>query len=463
MSIFKPAEQNISTNFKAGFFGEAGSGKTMTMALTAIGFLNDLRKFDPERAAKPVYFLDTENGSDFLLPRFKAAGHNLMTAKTRAFTDLIPALLDAEKNASLLMIDSQTHFWKELVASYTARNRRTKGLQMLDWGNLKGEWQKFTDKFISVDCHIMLAGRAGFEYDFNVDEESGKKEMERSGVKMQGESNMAYEPNLMVYMQRRQEMDNKNVAKTWHTATIVKDRTAMIDGMTFDNPDYEAFKPHVDCLALGQKSVSVDTERTSFHAMPFTNGKSDWQRDQEEKERILEEIKDVLSKHIPGAGAADKEARAQKFEKHFGTRTWSRIEQMDLQTVKAARDALWLELEGKEYAITLPAHIANPPSQIEKDGDYLPGSAEDEAAKAAAQPTAEENTAVATAVHNEDAKPEGFTPPTKPAEPQPEVFVKQGFEVEAEEDPNLAILRQRTAEQFGKVTTPAVPAVAIDA
>lgn len=368
MSLFKPARENIAATFKAAVFGEAGSGKTFTATQFAIGFLNELKVRDPERAAKPIYFIDTENGSDFMIPVLEQAGFkDVRTLKTRAFTDLVPALKEADAEGSILIIDSITHFWVELVDSFTSRNKRPKGLAMSDWGFLKKKWGEFTTAYIASGGHIIMAGRAGFEYEFGENEDTGKKEIEKSGVKMKGESGMAYEPNLMVYMQRQQEMDGKDVAKTWHTATIVKDRTTMIDGQTFKDPTYENIAPHVACLALGTKVNSVDVNRTSEHAIPNANGKGDWQLEQEEKERILEEIKDVLSKHFPGSSAAEKEQRAQKFESHFGTRTWSRIEQMDLNTVKTARNALWLELEGKPYAITLP----QPKDTF--GGDFLPG------------------------------------------------------------------------------------------
>ena len=45
----------------------------------------------------------------------EAAGIDLFTAKTRAFKDLLDAVPEAEANASLLLVDSLTHFWVELT------------------------------------------------------------------------------------------------------------------------------------------------------------------------------------------------------------------------------------------------------------------------------------------------------------------------------------------------------------
>lgn len=369
MSLFKPARQNVSSTFKAGVFGEAGSGKTFTLTSFSVGFLQDLQKRDPERASKPVYFLDTENGSDFVLPRFEAAGFpDVLSLKTRAFTDLVPALKEAEKNGSMLIIDSITHFWQELVEAYLKRNPRSRGLQMNDWNALKNQWARFTTAYIASDCHILMAGRAGFEYDFNVDDETGKKEIEKSGVKMKGESGLAYEPNLMIYLQRQQEMDGKDVSKTWHTATVVKDRTSTIDGKTFKDPTYLDIQPHIACLALGDKNNSVDVTRNSEDSMPMNTGKTEWQRDQEEKERVLDEVEQLLVKHYPGQTAENKSKKGELVEEFFGTRSWERVKQFSLKVTIAARDGMWLKLEEKPYAITLPL-VAGPGIP---DDDHLP-------------------------------------------------------------------------------------------
>ena len=92
MSLFTKAE-NSSSFLKMGMMGFAGSGKTYTATSVAIG-LHKLAK-----AKKPIFFLDTETGSDWVKPRIEAAGVELFTAKTRAFRDLLEAVPEAEENA----------------------------------------------------------------------------------------------------------------------------------------------------------------------------------------------------------------------------------------------------------------------------------------------------------------------------------------------------------------------------
>jgi hypothetical protein len=71
------------------------------------------------------------------------------------------------------LIDSITHFWIELTESYMRMKKRSR-LQFEDWAYLKTEWRRFTDLFVNSNLHIIVCGRAGFEYDYSTDEESGK-------------------------------------------------------------------------------------------------------------------------------------------------------------------------------------------------------------------------------------------------------------------------------------------------
>src|ERR1700732_2393474 len=115
--LFQPAE-NTSAFLKSGFLGFQGSGKSMTASLLAIGLVLHMRKLNIEYASRPVFFLDTETGSDWVKPLFDEMGVALYSSKTRAFSDLIAAINEAQKSASFLITDSISHFWTELCESY---------------------------------------------------------------------------------------------------------------------------------------------------------------------------------------------------------------------------------------------------------------------------------------------------------------------------------------------------------
>ncbi|EIQ61173.1 putative bacteriophage protein [Shigella dysenteriae 225-75] len=54
----------------------------------------------------------------------------------------------------------------------------------------------------------------------------------------------------------------------------------------------------------------------------------------------------MLNKHHGGTSNDAKRAKADLLEKTFTSRSWERIKGMDWPTIKAGRNALWIELEG---------------------------------------------------------------------------------------------------------------------
>ena len=345
MSLFSKAE--VSTSFlKMGMMGFAGSGKTYTATSVAIG----LHKL--AGSTKPIFFLDTEQGSDWVKPRIEAAGIQLFTAKTRAFRDLLEAIPEAEANGALLLVDSLTHFWVELTDAYMRAKKRTR-LQFDDWAFLKAEWRKFTDLFINSNLHVIVCGRAGFEYDYSIDEETGKKNLEKTGIKMKAEGEMGYEPSLLVLMEREMEMETKT---NKHFAKVLKDRSTLLDGKEFPDPTFEHFLPHIQCLNLGGKQMGIDTSRNSVGMIPADV------RDNRHTQRliVLDEIETLLVSHYPSTSAADKKRKIELIREHFGT-VWTEVEKlMPLEALRHGYDSLHLALEEKpsRYHLSTPTYAA---------------------------------------------------------------------------------------------------------
>lgn len=349
MSLFRKAEVT-SAFLKMGLMGFAGSGKTYTATQTAIGLVQCMQEKGVEYAGKPVFFLDTETGSDWVKPQFEAADIELYTAKTRAFNDLMLAVKEAEKESSLLLVDSISHFWKELCEAYMKRKNRNR-LQFEDWAYLKKEWGNFTDQFINSSLHIIICGRAGYEYDY-FEDESGKKQLEKTGVKMKAEGEMGYEPSLLVLMEREMDMETLKVSRT---ASIIKDRSTLIDGRKFVNPTFESFMPHIKYLNLGGKQLGVDTTRNSEAIIPADI--RDNRRVQ--REIVLDEIQSLITRHYPGQTAAEKKTKLELLKTHFQA-SWTEMERlMPLADLRAGYDSLHLELEKEASRYS---YVANPPT-----------------------------------------------------------------------------------------------------
>jgi len=383
MALFTKAE-NTSARLKMGIMGFAGSGKTYTAAMTAIGLVEHMRAANPAETCKPIVFLDTDSGSDWVKPKIEGAGIELYTAKTRAFSDLLMAVSEAEENASILLVDSLTHFWVELCDSYMRARKRTR-LQFEDWAYLKKEWRKFTDLFVNSNLHIVICGRAGYEYDY-VEDENGRKQLEKTDVKMKAEGEMGYEPSLLVLMERETDMQTMRVSRF---ARILKDRSTRLDGQSFANPGFADFLPHIELLRLGGKQMGVDTTRSSDSTIPADGG-----RDNRKIQRkiALDEIQSLLVLHYPGQTAVEKKSKIELLRKHFQA-AWTEMEEvMPLTRLRAGYDTLHQALEGVPSRYGQPAAAAGRPAFGQAEGVPAPAPAaatSTAAAPAAPQPATE--------------------------------------------------------------------------
>jgi hypothetical protein len=351
MSIFQKAE-NRQAFLKAGIMGLAGSGKTYTASEIAIGLVEYMRDRLPEVAARPVAFMDTETGSDWALPRFQAANIEMVVNRSRSLWDLRQAIIEAERECSVLIIDSITHFWTVFCDEYAERKGRKRGLEFADWAFLKKEWRVFTDLFVNSQLHIIMCGRQGYEYDF-FENASGKKELIKTGVKMKAETETGFEPSILIAMEQQQEMVQGEVIGIARVAKILKDRSTLLDGKEIRNPTFKDFLPHIQCLNLGHEHAAI--EKRDNRELFTDDGRSKWERDQQQKEIALDEIKSLLDKHHGGSTASAKESRAALFEEVFGTRSQARFESLGWPIIEKGRNAIWLKLEGVPYAFVPPA------------------------------------------------------------------------------------------------------------
>lgn len=354
MSIF--TEPTPATAFlKAGFLGFQGSGKTYTAAMVMIGLVEYLRTMERAEADRPVYFMDTETGFDYVKRHFDRHGIKTRIARTRAFSDLKPAIQEAESEGVGLLIDSVTHYWTEFMQAYMRKTKR-RFIQFEDWRYLKQEWNDdFATLYVNSRLHFIVAGRAGYEYDYH-EREDGKKELEKTGIRMKTEGEFGYEPSLLVMMDRNVDPDTKKVTRQAH---VLKERFSVIDGQTFtfESPadvdtdtcreTFRAFFPHIKLLNIGGAHVGVDTSRKSDDAIP-EQGANDWANEQRQRGILAEEISGILQAHFPGQTNEHKQARLALMQEFFGTRSWKKIEEAThSKDLRAGLEKIKAKLEPK--------------------------------------------------------------------------------------------------------------------
>lgn len=342
MKMLKPAS-NKQAFGKIGIYGNAGSGKTYTAALLAIG----LHKY--AKATKPVGMFDTEPAASYIIPLFEKAGIPfLVYDESRALKDLMAFMDEAERECFAVIVDSVTHVWRDTQESYMSKvneglaRRNKKPIYKLEfhhWGPIKGAWAKFTDRYLSSKLHVIVCGRAGSIYEYQQNEETGKKELITSGTRMATEKEMGYEPSLLI------EMSPARVdGKTINRAVIVKDRTDTLNGQEIDFPDFEKLKPHFAFLNLGGEHYASMEQRDSKDLFN-EDGQDDWSAEQRRRKELSEEIDGLLEKHHAGTSGAAKKAKADLIEETFQTRSWTRIENTPAEKLREGLRALRAKLE----------------------------------------------------------------------------------------------------------------------
>lgn len=334
MGLLKPA-RNTQGFVKAGLLGFPASGKTYTASLAAIGIVKQLG------TQKPVAFFDTESGSDYLLPMFQAEGVEVVAHKGRAFADLLTVGREASDGCSVLIVDSITHVWRELCDSYKKRFNTNK-LKFHHWDAIKGEWRRWTDLYLNAPLHIIVCGRAGYEYEFQKDDE-GNDELMKTGTKMRVESEFGFEPSLLIEAIR--EAKGTEAGAGWrHRMVVLKDRTNQIHGkhITFDTAPYvpggyvkvydALFRPIVTRLSDPTEHMALDTTRTSENQ--FTpSGDNSYQEMQQRRTIAGEEISGVMTQLWAGQDATSKKIRQAVLKELFKTYSWSQVMALDLVTL----------------------------------------------------------------------------------------------------------------------------------
>jgi hypothetical protein len=350
MSLLKKAGGGAGF-LKAGLLGFGGSGKTFTAKELAIG----VREFF--KLTGPIAMQDTEAGSEYIAADVKKrTGKEMLSCCSRSFDDLIGLTQECPKaKVSVLIVDSITHIWRDLTASYLNKinkKRIDKGhgirsnLTFADWAPIKDYWNdKWTSWYLNSPMHVIICGRAGFDWDFRENEDTGKEELIKTGVKMKTESEFGFEPSLLVEMTTVQKLVSGKPTKILRRATVLKDRFGIIDGQQGDNPGFDFFKPHVAMLTPGALSP-VDTEARSD--VPVDD--DGWGKEKRQRTILCEEIQGEITALYPGMTKEEKKAKADLLHKVFKTRSWTKVESLPSDVLRPALARVRTEI-GKAQAV----------------------------------------------------------------------------------------------------------------
>ena len=193
--------QRSKAKIKIGIKGPSGSGKTYSSLLLAKGLSNnDYSK---------VVIIDTENRSADL---YAHLGEFNVISLEPPFTPekYIEAIEVCEKaNMEVIVIDSISHCWSYLLGFHAS----LKGNSFTNWSRITGMQNKFINKILQTNIHMIVSMRTKQSYVLNLKE--GKYVPEKIGLKAIQRNDLEYEFSLVF------DIDSK------HVCASSKDRTGL--------------------------------------------------------------------------------------------------------------------------------------------------------------------------------------------------------------------------------------------
>lgn len=327
-SMFTDLE-NDKPFVKLALEGFAGDGKTRTAAEIAIG-IHKLIHSD-----KPIAIYDTEQAAKALKPLFDREGIKAISSKNRTLASLNEAIKWCESGGSdILVIDSITHVWENFVEAYKSSKKYNKTfLEFQDWGIIKPRWKTdFSNLFVQSNVHIIFTGRAGYEYTDEKNEQTGKREIFKSGIKMKAEGETAFEPDVLVLMEKVQDILG-DVKKIYRTATIIKDRTDKIDGVTLNHdglkkgPDFGDFYPAIAALLDGEIKKHTGNEIPDT----FEDWESKFSKVGKAKDTAIAEIEGAFNLMKLGTSKEDKALKAAVLKQVFTVLSTDNLRTLDVK------------------------------------------------------------------------------------------------------------------------------------
>ena len=353
MTLLMPAS-STATPLKAGIFGPAGSGKTLTSMLLALGLSKELYR------SAPVAFMDPEGVEEFIAPLYEAEQVPLVVLRGRTFVEMRDGLAEAESvGCCSYVVDHYDGIHRELTEAQKTRlsliGRKLPYQHREELIRLWGEWIR---QFRSSPLACIFTGRLAWEWG-DSETEDGEVEKIKLGTKMRGDSDAGYEPNLLIEMERlekftRHKVSKKKQGEIEHVMRILKDRRMILNGRSFAFKDlnayqegdyqavYKALAPH---LLLQNHVLARDAERKADTTHPTTrtsaelfqpvSGESAYSERQRRITVACEEFQATSRVLWPGETDKAKACRQAAIEAIFQTRSWSAVESKTAEAVEA--------------------------------------------------------------------------------------------------------------------------------
>lgn len=199
------------TRLRCAIFGPSGAGKTFTALRMAKGIGGRVALMDSERRSACKY-----------ADRFDFDVAELSDRSLEGYTHMMHAARDYD----VLIIDSLTHAWQELIAEVDKLAKaKFRGSSFAAWAEGTPRQKAFVDTLLGLPCHVIATMRSATEWQTVSD--GGRARPQRVGLKPEQGKGIEYEFDLLMQLSPE------------HIAEVIKDRTGRYQDALIDKPGEE--------------------------------------------------------------------------------------------------------------------------------------------------------------------------------------------------------------------------------
>lgn len=229
MSLFKKATKH-KRKLRLAIFGASGSGKTYSALRIATGI------------GGSIALIDTENSAELYADKFDFDVVNLKELNMKPDIDTLINIMDQAKDYKVLIVDSFSHAWKELLDDV---NRIAKGKFQ---GNTHAAWmegtpkqQKLVNAILNNQFHLIVCMRSKTEWMIEKDERTGKNKPVRVGLAPVQGKDIEFEFDMLMEINPE------------HYVTVLKDRTGKYQDKIIEKPGEDFGKDLINWLNVGEE------------------------------------------------------------------------------------------------------------------------------------------------------------------------------------------------------------------
>lgn len=212
MGKFQKAVKSKS-KLRLAIFGPSGSGKTYSALSIATGL------------GKKIAVIDTEAGSASKYAGKGGFAFDVAELEIPTIENYIEIIESASGAYDVLIIDSLTHGWQELLEEIEKLAKaKYAGNTFRAWGEGTPKQKRFVRAILSNKCHIIATMRSKTEWVVN-NNDKGRAVPQRVGTSPEQGKGIEYEFDMLLEMSPE------------HVGNVIKDRTGKFQDLLIEKPD----------------------------------------------------------------------------------------------------------------------------------------------------------------------------------------------------------------------------------